>query len=121
MGERRPRDPECLFCRIVAGEVPSDRVFEDEQVVAFRDISPRAPTHVLLVPREHIPSPRELTEADGPLVGDLFLAADRIAAQEGIGGGGYRLVLNVGEWAGQAVDHIHVHLLGGRAMSWPPG
>jgi histidine triad (HIT) family protein len=118
---RRVRDPDCLFCRIVAGEIPSDRVLEDEQVVAFRDISPRAPTHILLVPREHIPSSRSLTEGDGPLLAHLFVTADGIAAREGIAGAGYRLVVNTGSWGGQTVRHLHLHLLGGRAMSWPPG
>ncbi len=121
MAERRERDPDCLFCRIVAGEVPSDRVLEDEQLVAFRDIAPRAPTHVLLVPREHIPSVGELTEDDGPLLAHLFTTAQRIAASEGIADAGYRIVANVGSLGGQSVAHLHLHLLGGRAMTWPPG
>ena len=121
MAERRERDPECLFCRIVAGEIPADRVLEDDQLVAFRDIAPRAPTHVLLVPREHIPSVRELTEADGQLLAHLFVTAQRIAASEGIADAGYRLVVNVGSWGGQSVAHLHWHVLGGRAMTWPPG
>jgi histidine triad (HIT) family protein len=121
MAERRDRDPDCLFCRIVAGEVPSDGVLEDDTLVAFRDIAPRAPTHVLVVPREHIPSARELTEEDGDLLAHLFVAAQRIATSEGIADAGYRLVANVGRWGGQSVDHLHLHLLGGRAMTWPPG
>jgi histidine triad (HIT) family protein len=121
MAERRDRDPDCLFCRIVAGEIPSDRVLEDETLVAFRDIAPRAPTHVLVVPREHIPSARELTETDGDLLSHLFVTAQRIAAGEGIADAGYRLVVNVGQWGGQSVDHLHLHVLGGRAMTWPPG
>ena len=121
MAERRERDPECLFCRIVAGEVPADRVLEDDRLVAFRDIAPRAPTHVLVVPREHIPSVRELTEDDGPLLAHLFVTAQQIAATEGIADAGYRLVANVGSWGGQSVAHLHLHLLGGRAMTWPPG
>jgi histidine triad (HIT) family protein len=121
MADRRQRDPTCLFCRIVAGEIPSDRVFEDDRIIAMRDIAPRAPTHILLLPREHIPSLREVTEADGALVGHLFVTAQRIAADEGIAQAGYRLVVNVGEWGGQTVPHLHVHLLGGRAMRWPPG
>jgi len=121
MAERRERDPECLFCRIVAGEVPSDRVLEDERIVAFRDVAPRAPTHILLVPREHIPSVRELTEDDGALLGHLFVSAQALAVREGIADAGYRLVANVGAWGGQSVAHLHLHLLGGRAMMWPPG
>jgi len=121
MAERRERDPACLFCRIVAGEIPSDTVLEDDHLIAFRDIAPRAPTHVLLVPREHIPSLREVIEGDGPLLGHLLLTAQRIAAAEGIAEAGYRLVANVGEWGGQSVPHLHLHLLGGRAMRWPPG
>jgi histidine triad (HIT) family protein len=121
MAIRRDRDPDCLFCKIVAGEVPSDRVLEDEALVAFRDIAPRAPTHILLVPREHIPSVREVTKADGELLAHLFVTAQRIATEEGIAEPGYRLVANVGRWGGQSVDHLHLHLLGGRAMTWPPG
>jgi histidine triad (HIT) family protein len=121
VSERVDRDPDCLFCRILAGEIPSDRVLEDESIVAFRDIAPRAPTHVLFVPREHIPSARELNEEDGDLLAHLFVSAQRVAAEEGIADAGYRLVANVGQWGGQSVDHLHLHLLGGRAMTWPPG
>jgi histidine triad (HIT) family protein len=121
MADRRERDPECLFCRIVAGEIPADRVLEDDHLVAFRDIAPRAPTHVLVVPREHIPSARELTQDDGDLLAHLFRSASGIARDEGIADAGYRLVVNVGQWGGQSVDHLHLHLLGGRAMTWPPG
>jgi histidine triad (HIT) family protein len=121
MAQRRDRDPDCLFCRIVAGEIPSDRILEEETLVAFRDIAPRAPTHVLVVPHEHIPSANDLTEDDDALLGDLFAAARRIASGEGIADAGYRLVVNVGQWGGQSVDHLHLHVLGGRAMTWPPG
>jgi histidine triad (HIT) family protein len=119
--EERSRDPSCLFCRIVAGEIPSDTVFADDLVIAIRDIAPRAPTHVLFLPRVHIRSAAELTEADGGLLGRLFSAAADYARQEGIAEKGYRLVMNVGPWGGQTVDHLHVHLLGGRSMTWPPG
>ncbi len=112
---------DCLFCRIVAGDVPSDRVHEDDLIVAFRDINPRAPTHVLLVPRRHIPSALDLTEADGPLLGRLFAVAAELARSMGIADDGYRLVSNVGGWGGQSVDHLHIHLMGGRAFVWPPG
>lgn len=111
----------CLFCRIVAGEIPSDRVHEDDLVIAFRDIAPQAPTHILVVPREHIASALDLTEADGLLLGRAFTVAAEIARAHGIAERGYRMVSNVGTWGGQSVDHLHWHLLGGRAMDWPPG
>ena len=117
----RRRDPECLFCRIVAGEIPATTVTEDDVLVAFRDIAPRAPTHILLVPREHILSAAELTESDAPLLGRLFATAAELARAEGIADGGYRIVTNIGTWGGQSVDHLHFHLMGGRAFSWPPG
>jgi histidine triad (HIT) family protein len=112
--------PDCLFCRIVAGEIPSDRVHEDDEVVAFRDINPQAPTHVLAIPRRHIADARALTEADGPLLARLFAVLRDIADEEGLDTG-YRIVTNVGPDAGQTVFHLHLHLLGGRTMSWPPG
>lgn len=112
---------DCLFCRIVAGELPSTRVREDDLIVAIRDIAPRAPTHILLLPREHIASALDLTDAHGPLLGRLFAAAADIARTEGIAEAGYRIVSNVGRWGGQSVDHLHLHLMGGRAFDWPPG
>ena len=112
---------DCLFCRIVAGEVPATRVHEDDLVIAFRDIAPRAPTHILLIPRRHIASAADLTEADGPLLGRLFAVAAQIARDEGIADGGYRIVTNIGTWGGQTVDHLHLHLMGGRPFVWPPG
>ncbi|MEO8571178.1 MAG: histidine triad nucleotide-binding protein [Chloroflexota bacterium] len=112
---------DCLFCRIAAGLVPADRLHDDDLVVAFRDIAPRAPTHILLVPRRHIASAAELTEADGPLLGRLFAVAAALARTEGIADGGYRIVSNVGRWGGQTVDHLHFHLMGGRPFQWPPG
>ncbi len=114
------RDPDCLFCQIVAGEISSDRVFEDAEVIAFRDINPRAPTHVLVIPRRHIPDAHALTDEDGPILSSLFAAARRIADEGGLKNG-YRLVTNVGPEAGQTVFHLHLHLLGGRPMAWPPG
>ena len=116
-----PADPNCLFCKIVAGDIPSTKVHEDDAIVAFRDIAPRAPTHILVIPREHIASAANLTEADGPMLGRLFGTIAEIARSEGIADDGYRLVSNVGRWGGQTVDHLHVHLLGGRAFEWPPG
>ncbi len=112
---------DCLFCRIVAGEIPSTKVHEDDLVIAIRDINPRAPTHILLLPRAHIASAADLTDADAPMVGRLFAAAAEIARSEGIADAGYRLVSNVGRWGGQTVDHLHVHLMGGRSFTWPPG
>lgn len=119
------RDPsyqaDCLFCRIVAGEIPADVVFEDETVIAFRDINPRAPTHVLAIPRRHLDSVADLThaDADADLLAALFSAMRRVAEDAGLKG--YRIVSNVGAESGQSVFHLHFHLLGGRAMSWPPG
>lgn len=114
-------DPTCLFCKIVADEIPSTRVHEDELVIAFRDIAPRAPTHILVIPREHVASAADLTEAHGPLLGRLFSVAAAIARDQGIADAGYRVVTNVGRWGGQTVDHLHLHLMGGRSFAWPPG
>ena len=114
-------DGDCLFCRIVAGTIPSRRAYEDELVIAFHDVAPRAPTHVLIVPRRHIASALELGDADGPLLGRMFAAAAEVARSQGIAEQGYRLVSNVGRWGGQTVDHVHLHLLGGRPFEWPPG
>jgi len=111
----------CLFCRIVAGELPSTRLHDDDLVIAIRDISPQAPTHILVLPRAHIASATDLTDADGPLLGRLFSVAAALARGEGIADAGYRLVSNVGDWGGQSVDHLHVHLMGGRHFGWPPG
>jgi histidine triad (HIT) family protein len=115
------RDPACLFCRIIAGEIPSTRVAEDDTVIAIRDIAPKAPTHVLVMPRDHIASAAQLTDADSALVGHIFAVAADIARTAGIAEGGYRVVTNVGRWGGQTVDHLHFHLMGGRAFTWPPG
>jgi histidine triad (HIT) family protein len=112
---------DCIFCRIVAGSVPSDKLHEDAEVIAIRDISPRAPTHILVLPRAHIPSVTDLSRTDGPLLGAIFGTIADLADKEGIASRGYRVVANVGEWGGQSVDHLHFHLLGGRNMAWPPG
>jgi len=120
-GSGRSRDPACLFCKIVAGEIPSTAVAEEDAVIAIRDIAPRAPTHVLLISREHIASAAELTDTEGPMLGRLFALAAKIARDEGIAEGGYRVVTNIGTWGGQSVDHLHFHLMGGRPFSWPPG
>ncbi|MEM6646681.1 MAG: histidine triad nucleotide-binding protein [Bacteroidota bacterium] len=109
-----------LFEKIAAREIPADIVHEDEQCLAFRDINPVAPTHILIVPRKPIPTLNDLTPDDEPLMGHLFLVAQRLAAQEGLTKG-YRTVINCGEEGGQSVYHIHLHLIGGRKMTWPPG
>ncbi len=114
------RDPDCLFCRIVADEIPSDRVYEDGDAIAFRDINPQAPTHVLVVPRRHVADIDTLADDDGGLLTALFAAVRRVAAQERLAKG-YRVVTNVGAESGQSVFHLHLHLLGGRPMAWPPG
>jgi histidine triad (HIT) family protein len=110
----------CLFCKIVAGEIPSNKVFEDDLAYAFRDTNPQAPTHILIVPRKHIASLAEAGAKDKELLGYLHLVAGRIANSEGLSNG-FRTVINTGPDGGQTVDHLHVHLLGGRSMHWPPG
>ena len=112
---------DCLFCKIIAGEIPSAKVYENDKVYAFRDISPEAPVHVLIVPKAHIASANELTAENADVITDIFLAAKEIAAQEGIAEGGYRIVNNCGEDGGQTVQHLHFHMLGGRSLAWPPG
>ncbi|MEZ0229513.1 MAG: histidine triad nucleotide-binding protein [Planctomycetota bacterium] len=111
----------CLFCRIVAGEIPASKVHEDADLVAFNDINPQAPLHVLIVPKRHIATTSDLTAADEALVGKLVRAAAAIAAERGYAERGYRTVFNCNAEAGQTVFHIHLHVLGGRAFSWPPG
>jgi histidine triad (HIT) family protein len=113
-------EADCLFCRIASGELPADRVLETEDVVAFRDINPQAPTHVLVIPREHVSSLDAAEPRHAETIGRLHLAAARIAAEAGLAGG-WRAVINVGANAGQTVFHVHLHLLGGRALEWPPG
>ena len=112
---------DCLFCKIAAGEIPAELVYESDDVVAFRDINPQAPTHVLVIPRTHIATIKDIEEDHRALVGSLYSAARQIAAEEGIAEAGYRAVMNCNEGAGQSVFHIHLHVLGGRPMSWPPG
>jgi histidine triad (HIT) family protein len=112
---------DCLFCRIVDRSLPADIVYENDTLVAFRDIQPQAPTHILLIPRRHVATMNDLQDGDDSLVGELFMRAARIAADEGLAEDGYRVVMNCNEAAGQSVFHIHLHLLGGRRMTWPPG
>ena len=114
-------DQGCLFCSISAGEIPADVVFEDDGVVAFRDINPQAPTHILLIPRRHISTINDLQAEDGEQIGQLFLAAKTVARNEGLAEDGYRVVMNCNRGAGQTVFHVHLHLLGGRPLTWPPG
>ena len=110
-----------LFLKIVAGEIPADVVHETDNVLAFRDVNPQASTHVLVIPKRRIPTINDITEADSPLIGELFLVAKTVAAEEGLAEDGYRLVMNCNSHGGQTVFHIHLHLIGGRPMSWPPG
>lgn len=112
---------DCLFCKIINGEIPSNKVYEDERVYAFYDISPAAPVHVLIVPKEHIPSANALTAENAPVVGHIFRVAAELAKKLGIAESGYRIVNNCGEDGGQTVLHLHFHLLGGRSLAWPPG
>jgi histidine triad (HIT) family protein len=111
----------CLFCRIVSGEIPSTLVFQDDQVVAFKDITPQAPMHVLVIPRRHIASLNDVTPAEDEILGRLVRTGAAIANEQGYGAGGYRTVFNCNADAGQTVFHIHLHVLAGRKMAWPPG
>lgn len=113
----------CIFCKIVAGEIPAQIVHQDEQVTAFRDINPQAPVHILLIPNDHIATVSDLTAAQAVLVGTMVRTAAALAASEGIGSAdeGYRLLINYGEKGGLVVHHLHMHLMGGRRMGWPPG
>jgi histidine triad (HIT) family protein len=112
---------DCIFCRIVAGEIPSEILYKDEHVTAFRDIEPMAPVHVLIIPNEHIASTNEVDERHEPMLGRLLLAASRVAGQEGISESGYRLTINTGRNANQLVAHLHMHVMGGWQFGWPPG
>lgn len=111
----------CIFCKIIAGEIPSNKAYEDEYVLAFHDLDPKAPTHILIIPKKHMASVMELEAADGAYVAQMFQAAKKIARDMGIAESGFRLVLNTGEDGGQSVAHLHMHLLGGRKLAWPPG
>ncbi len=111
----------CIFCNIASGETDTDVVVDREDMVAFRDINPQAPVHILIVPKEHITSIKEIEGEQCALLLDMFLLANEIAVDEGVAQSGYRLVINTGEDAGQEISHLHIHLLGGRFMKWPPG
>ncbi len=112
---------DCIFCKIAAGEIPAAKLYDDGEVLAFRDINPEAPVHLLVIPRRHIATRNDLTEADAALIGRLYLAAKRLAAESGVADSGYRTVINCNRDAGQIVFHIHMHLLAGRELGWPPG
>ncbi len=114
------QDPNCLFCKIVKGEIPSNKVFENKDILAFSDVNPQAPVHILIIPKEHIPTIADISEAQAGLAGQLVLTAKQIAAEQGLESG-FRLVFNCQKDAGQEVFHVHLHLLGGRKFSWPPG
>ena len=112
---------DCLFCKIIAGEIPCDKIYEDSEMLAFRDINPMAPVHFLLVPKKHIKSLLELEAEDAALAGRLLYKAQELAKQQGCGERGGRFVINAKSDGGQTVDHLHIHILGGRALGWPPG
>lgn len=112
---------DCLFCKIRDGEIPCNIIFENEDVLAFHDVNPQAPIHLLIIPRKHISTVNDLADEDGVVMGSLFAAAKVIAAQLGVNEDGYRLVVNCNRGAGQSVFHIHMHMLAGRALTWPPG
>ena len=112
---------DCLFCKIIAGQLPTDTIFENDHVLAFRDINPQAPAHFLVVPKKHIATVNDLQSTDSEIIGQLYLAAKDIAAQLGVSENGYRCVINCNAGAGQTVFHIHLHVLAGRPLSWPPG
>ena len=112
---------DCIFCKIIKGEIPSEKIYEDDMVLSFKDIEPAAPVHVLIIPKKHIDSINDLTEEDSKIIAHIYLVAKQIAAELGIDEKGYRIVTNCGEGAGQTVHHVHFHLLGGRSFAWPPG
>ena len=112
---------DCLFCKIIAGDIPSNKVYSDDEIYAFHDISPAAPTHILVIPKKHISAVNEADSDDQGLLGRLLLKANAIAGQQGLDKDGFRYVINTGDHGGQTVHHLHLHILGGRRMSWPPG
>lgn len=112
---------DCIFCKIVNGEIPSSKVYEDEYVLCFSDINPEAPVHIVMIPKKHIASLNELTKEDSQIIAHIFMVGKIIAKEKGISESGYRIINNCGEDGGQSVQHLHFHLLGGRMMKWPPG
>jgi histidine triad (HIT) family protein len=121
MSSAEIQDSGCIFCRVVRNEARADIVYRSEQVTAFRDVRPQAPIHILIVPNSHIESVNQLQPEHGEMLAQLLLTARQLARQEGLADSGYRLVINIGSQGGQSVDHLHLHLLGGRRMTWPPG
>lgn len=112
---------DCIFCSIIKGEIPSDKVYEDDSILAFKDINPAAPVHIIIIPKTHISSANELNDSNCDIVGHIFKIAAKLAKEMGISEKGYRIVNNCGDEGGQTVKHLHFHLLGGRSMQWPPG
>lgn len=112
---------DCIFCKIASGEIPADKLHDDGEVLIFRDINPEAPVHLLVIPRRHIPTLNDLNETDAALIGRLYLAGKQVAAELGVAESGYRTVINCNRDAGQIVFHVHMHLLAGRELGWPPG
>jgi histidine triad (HIT) family protein len=113
--------PDCIFCKIIKGEIPSKKVYEDKEIFAFEDINPKAPIHILIIPKRHIDKSLDVKEEDKELIGSIFMTANRLAKEKGIAESGFRLVVNCNRDSGQDVFHVHFHLLGGRRMKWPPG
>lgn len=113
-------DDNCLFCKIINGDIPADKLYEDDEILAFRDIAPQAPVHFLVIPKKHIVGPRDVSDADQQLIGKMMQKGSELATQEGVGDA-FRVVFNNGAKAGQTVFHIHMHILGGRDLNWPPG
>lgn len=111
---------DCIFCKIACGDIPSEKLYEDDSIIAFRDLDPQAPVHILFIPKAHITSVSEITEENGAVVGHIFASAAKLAKELGLDNG-YRIVTNCGDDGGQSVGHLHFHLLGGRALGWPPG
>ena len=120
-GKKRKKMAECLFCRIVSKKVPAKFIYEDERIMAFEDINPQAPVHALVIPKKHISTTLDIEDEDNELIGHLFQTAGKIAKEKGIAERGFRLVVNTNQEAGQTVYHVHIHILGGRHMHWPPG
>ncbi|HJR08732.1 MAG TPA: histidine triad nucleotide-binding protein [Pyrinomonadaceae bacterium] len=114
-------EQDCIFCKVVAGEIPADVIYQDDRALAFRDINPQAPVHALVIPREHLDSLDDAAGSDERLLGHLLRVAARVANEQGLSESGYRTIINTGAGAGQSVFHLHVHVVGGRKLSWPPG
>ncbi len=112
---------DCIFCKIANGEIPSDIIYEDDEVIAFNDVNPQSPVHFLVIPKKHIPSANDLNKGNVSIVSHIFLVINKLVKEKGLGEKGYRIINNCGEYGGQTVNHIHFHVLGGRQFQWPPG